>query len=109
MCIRDRVGGRARPEDTDLCLRARVAFPGGSWIFEPAAVVEHKAPAERATMRYYLRRCYAEGVGKAELVALSEGDAMADERRHALRALPRGAARGLADSVTGATPPGSLA
>ena len=38
---------------------------------------------------------------KAELVALSADDAMSDERRHALRALPQGAARGLADTVTG--------
>ena len=96
-----KVGGRARPEDTDLCLRTRVAFPGAVWMFEPAAVAEHKVPAGRATLRYYLQRCYAEGVGKAELVALSADDAMSDERRHALRALPQGAARGLADTVTG--------
>jgi hypothetical protein len=96
-----KVGGRARPEDTDLCLRTRVAFPGAVWMFEPAAVAGHKVPAGRATLKYFVQRCYAEGAGKAELVALSDGDAMSDERRHALRALPRGVARGLAETVTG--------
>ena len=97
-----KVGGQEpAPEDTDLCLRTRVAFPGAVWMFEPAAVAEHKVPADRATLRYYLRRCFAEGVGKAELVALSDDDAMSDERRHAMRALPVGVARGLADTVTG--------
>ena len=103
-----KVGARARPEDTDLCLRTRVAFPGAVWMFEPAAVAEHKVPADRATLRYYLRRCYAEGVGKAELVALSDRDAMSDERRHAMRELPLGVARGLADTVTGRDAAGIL-
>jgi GT2 family glycosyltransferase len=103
-----KIGARARPEDTDLCLRTRAAFPGAVWMLEPAAAAEHKVPADRATLRYYLRRCYAEGVGKAELVALSDGDAMSDERRHALRALPLGVARGLADTVTGRDAAGIL-
>jgi GT2 family glycosyltransferase len=84
-----KVGERARPEDTDLCLRmSRVG--GGHWIFVPAAVIDHPVPAERATFRGYLRRCYQEGRGKVELARLNRGgQGLAVERDYLRRTLPR--------------------
>lgn len=97
-----KVGGRSRPEDTDLSLRAAATRPGGTWIYEPAAVVSHKVPAGRATVRFFLRRCLNEGAGKAELAALNGSrPSTSEERRYARRVLPGGVGRGLGDALRG--------
>ena len=97
-----KVGGRNRPEDTDLSLRAAAARPGGTWVYDPAAVVSHHVPLERATFGYFLRRCLNEGSGKAELTALNGGgQSTSAERLYTRRVLPRGVARGLRETVRG--------
>ena len=97
-----KVGGRNRPEDTDLSLRAAAARPGGTWVYDPAAVVSHHVPLERATLGYFLRRCLNEGSGKAELAALNGGgQSTSAERLYTRRVLPRGVVRGLRDTVRG--------
>ena len=97
-----KVGGRSRPEDTDLSLRAAAARPGGTWVYEPAAVVSHHVPLERATFGFFLRRCLNEGAGKAALAALNgDGQSMSAERLYTRRVLPAGVARGLRDTVRG--------
>jgi glycosyltransferase involved in cell wall biosynthesis len=79
-----KTGGRSAPEDTDFCLRAARAFPARHWRYEPAALVGHKVPAQRCTVRFFLRRCYAEGRGKVELARLLSGtEGMSSELRHA--------------------------
>ncbi|GAA5110794.1 hypothetical protein GCM10023320_02950 [Pseudonocardia adelaidensis] len=65
-----KVGSVARPEDTDLCLRMTAAIPNGRWALAPRARVEHDVPADRATLTYFLRRCWQEGVGKRQLLAM---------------------------------------
>lgn len=93
-----KVGGRARPEDTDLCLRAAVARPGGAWIYEPAATAGHHVPVNRTKLRYFLRRCLDEGSGKAALAALNDaGESTSAERLYVRSVLPRGIARGFRD------------
>lgn len=74
-----KVADRSRPEDTDLCLRmAGPAHSGETgWRYVPAALVSHHVPADRATLRFFLGRCYAEGIGKAQLRLLHR-------HRHAL-------------------------
>jgi glycosyltransferase involved in cell wall biosynthesis len=80
-----------RPEDTDFCIRLSTALEGRTWWYEPAARIGHCVPPHRATLRYFLRRCYCEGKGKAEMAALLGPDeGLRDERRHASRTLPRG-------------------
>jgi colanic acid/amylovoran biosynthesis protein len=97
-----KVGGRSRPEDTDLSLRAAAARPDGTWIYEPAAVISHHVPAERATPAFFLRRCLNEGAGKAELAALNGGSrSTSAERLYARRVLPLGVAQGLRDTIRG--------
>src|SRR6185369_4468184 len=68
-----KIGARNRPEDTDLCLR--MSEGRGGWMYVPEAVVEHAVPPERATFRFLLRRCYAEGRGKVQMARLLEGAA----------------------------------
>jgi colanic acid/amylovoran biosynthesis protein len=97
-----KVGNRSRPEDTELCLRAAAAQPGGTWIYEPAGVVAHLVPLGRATPRFFLRRCLLEGSGKAVLAALDgTSQSTSEERLYTRRVLPRGVARGLRDAVGG--------
>jgi len=91
-----KLGAHSRPEDTDLCIRLQES--GGSWLFQPAAVVLHAVPAERSTVPFFLRRCWHEGRGKADLERLL-GDpaaARAEERGYVRVVLPRGLARHLA-------------
>ena len=97
-----KVGRRSRPEDTDLCLRAAAARPGGTWVYEPAGVVSHRVPTERATVGYFLRRCHLEGSGKAALAALNGArESTSAERLYTRHVLPAGVARGLRDTARG--------
>jgi glucosyl-dolichyl phosphate glucuronosyltransferase len=85
-------------EDSELCIRARIAFPRGKIMMEPSAVIGHKVPSSRLTWKYFLMRCYSEGVGKAYLTALLKSrGALGTERSYVLRALSTGFMRGVAD------------
>lgn len=93
-----KVGARSRPEDTDLCLRVN----SGSWVYDPAAAVDHWVPAQRATLGYFLRRCFNEGWGKAGLAARAGATAsLSAERGYIRTVLPRAVAAGLRDAVRG--------
>jgi glycosyltransferase involved in cell wall biosynthesis len=95
-----KVGDVARPEDTDLCLRA--AGDRGIWLYEPTGTVGHWIPRQRATFRYFTRRCYHEGQGKAALAALDGArESTASERSYTYRILPSGVLRGLRDAAGG--------
>jgi Glycosyl transferase family 2 len=97
-----KVGGRSRPEDTDLCLRAAAAQPRGTWIYEPAGIADHRVPPVRATLSFFLHRCFNEGAGKAALAALNgTGESTSAERQYTRRVLPGGVIRGLRDAVHG--------
>lgn len=96
-----RAGGNL-PDDTDFAIRVRQRRPGAVWLYQPKAVVHHTVTPERASLGYFLRRCYEEGVGKANLsryVGAEEG--LSSERRHLVAVLPRGIARGLGDLLRG--------
>jgi cellulose synthase/poly-beta-1,6-N-acetylglucosamine synthase-like glycosyltransferase len=97
-----KIGDRSRPEDTDLCLRAAKGNSGGIWIYDPAAVVGHQVPAERTTFKYFLRRCYWEGQGKAALASFNGAtESISTERQYTRRVLPYGIARGLRETACG--------
>jgi glycosyltransferase involved in cell wall biosynthesis len=87
-------------EETEACIRIAREFPGGQIRFEPAAGVHHHVPAERATPRYLLRRCWAEGLSKAHVARLAgRSSALADERGYVTRTLPRGIVRAFGEAV----------
>jgi hypothetical protein len=93
-----KVGAASRPEDTELCLRVT----SGSWLYEPTSAVGHWVPAQRATLRYFLHRCYDEGKGKAQ-IAIMDGAATSTsaERWYTVRVLPGAVVRGLREAATG--------
>jgi hypothetical protein len=87
-------------EETELCIRARKAFPGHRIVFEPRAVVRHSVSRDRLTWAYLRRRCFAEGLSKAAVAVLQgQEQALDTERRYASRVLPAGFIRELAGAV----------
>jgi glucosyl-dolichyl phosphate glucuronosyltransferase len=90
-----KLGGRSRPEDTDLCIRVTAGTPDGHWVYVPSAVVDHEVPPARATFAFFLRRCHSEGAGKIELSAHLGSDQDLGDERSFVRALPRAIARDL--------------
>jgi hypothetical protein len=87
-------------EETEFCLRASAAFPGGRFVFEPDGKLLHKVARARRWFRYFVRRCYAEGRSKAILTDLvSQRDALKTERDYVLRTLTTGVLIGLADPI----------
>ena len=89
-------------EETDLCIRATRAVPHGKILYDPAAKIVHRVPAERSGCRYFVTRCYAEGLSKAAVarrVGLRTG--LSSERAHAAKQLPRAVAGGIGDTIRG--------
>ncbi len=87
-------------EETDFCIRVRRRWPESVLLYEPRARVRHRVPRNRTSWAYFRSRCYAEGVSKA-LIAARAGtdDGLSAERAYVRRMLPRGVARGIADTV----------
>jgi GT2 family glycosyltransferase len=76
-----RVGGSVSGDDTEACLRILAADDRYRIVYDPEAVVRHKVPSERQTIRYILSRSWNEGAGKAIIQRLhpSHGQALASE------------------------------
>jgi glucosyl-dolichyl phosphate glucuronosyltransferase len=77
-------------EETELCIRATRRWPGRRFLFQPTAAVHHVVPVERTHPRYFVARCFAEGVSKARLtqtIGLRHG--LASERSYVVRSLPK--------------------
>jgi GT2 family glycosyltransferase len=89
-------------EETELCIRLRRRHPGGVILYDPGAEVSHRVTGERATWRYFRRRCYSEGRSKAVVARLAgTASGLSAEREYAGRTLPRGLRRELRASRTG--------
>jgi glycosyltransferase involved in cell wall biosynthesis len=89
-------------EDTEFSIRLKQANPDGIIWYEPAAQVEHHVPQRRASLSYFARRCWAEGISKAEVARrVGRSSALSAERQYTLRVLPRGVWNGLHDAAVG--------
>lgn len=96
-----RAGGNV-PDDTDLAIRVKQHRPEAIWLYEPEARVLHSVTAERATPRYFVHRCYEEGIGKAALSRyVGSEDGLSSERNYAAKVLPRGVLTGLREALRG--------
>ena len=105
-----RIGSRPLGgEETELAIRARKHAPDSRIVYEPAARVHHRVPAARGTARYFLTRCYAEGMSKAAISRLVGADrALSTERSYAARTLAAGVLRNTLDIVRRRDPFGLL-
>jgi len=54
-------------EETEFCLRLKKLKPDAKIVFDPTAVVYHRVPKSRCSLRYALKRAYYEGYSKAIL------------------------------------------
>lgn len=76
-------------DETELCIRATKAHPGGRWVYVPAARIDHVVPESRLSWSFFVGRCRMEGGSKALLSTLAGSDsALASERNYVRRALP---------------------
>ena len=97
---RKAVSGAA--EETEFCVRASQLHPGHYWIYEPRARVRHHVPPQRATWRYFVRRCVVEGTSKALLTHVTGADdGLRTERRYVRSVLPRAVLRDLSAGIRG--------
>jgi GT2 family glycosyltransferase len=88
-------------EETELSIRAARVTPGRI-VQQGTASVDHLVTADRLRFRYFLHRCWAEGISKAIVSRLAgSGSALSSERRYTTRTLPAGFALGLRDGITG--------
>ncbi len=89
-------------EETELCIRLTQANPGAILLYDPSAQVEHHMTKQRETFGYFVRRCWAEGLSKAEVARrVGRSDALSSERDYTRRVLPQGIRRGLRQAARG--------
>lgn len=97
----------AGDEETEFCIRVSQQFPGSVWLYAALAVVHHKVSVDRTRLKYFLWRCYDEGLGKASLVKLhSTSTGLSSERTYTFKVLPVGVARGFAETFFRLQPAG---
>jgi len=98
-----RVGGRpAGCEETELAIRLTASRPAAAVCYVPTAAVDHHVGPERLRLRYFLSRCWHEGISKASVVKLAGAAAgLERERRHVAVVIPRAVLTSLRQSVTG--------
>jgi glycosyltransferase involved in cell wall biosynthesis len=90
------------PDDTDLAIRVKQRIGDAVWLYQPRARVLHSVPAARASLGYFIRRSFEEGVGKASLSRFVGTEAgLSSERGYVSRVLPRGVRRELGRLVRG--------
>jgi GT2 family glycosyltransferase len=83
-------------EETEFSIRLRRLSPGARIIYEPQAVVYHHVDQSRATWRYFLGRCHAEGCSKARVSRLSGASAaLSSERSYVTHTITRAVRREL--------------
>lgn len=92
-------------EETEACIRMAHDRPDAVVWYSPQAVVDHRVRPVRASWRYFMSRCFAEGRSKAALRRLTH-QRLASEREYVRAVLPRAVLNGLLR--THAREPGAL-
>jgi len=83
-------------EETELCIRIGAHRPSARLLYDPSAQVTHRVTEQRTTVRYFVTRCYHEGISKSVVAQLAGArDALSSERTYTTRVLPRAVAAGL--------------
>ncbi len=88
-------------EETELCLRASRRLPGTRFRLVAGAEIDHRVPQSRGRFRYFLSRCYHEGISKALVRTLADTGSLGTERTYVTRTLPAAVLRALAQVLTG--------
>ncbi|MCW1970190.1 MAG: glycosyltransferase family 2 protein [Anaerolineae bacterium] len=89
-------------EETELCIRANQRLPDHHFYYNPEVQVHHRVTPERTTFRYFIKRCYSEGLAKALVASfVGAGSALSAESSHVLHDLPMGVLYGFAEVLSG--------
>ncbi|BBY65358.1 glycosyltransferase family 2 protein [Mycolicibacterium helvum] len=88
-------------EETELFIRVRADRAANRVLFDPDIRVEHHVSEDRTTLKYFVRRCYHEGLSKAVVTELAgAADGLSSERSYVGRVLPIAIARELASMTS---------
>jgi glycosyltransferase involved in cell wall biosynthesis len=91
-------------EETEFCIRVARRRPGSVFLFDARAVIWHRVPEARARFGYFLSRCYAEGLSKAQVTrSVGVAAGLSAERRYIAVTLRQGVTRGLLRGIQGDT------
>jgi hypothetical protein len=91
-------------EETEFSIRATGQLPGSRVMYAPESVVHHRVTEDRIAWRYFLRRCYSEGLSKAAVARLvGRESALASEQTYVRQTLPAGIRRDLRRPQPGAS------
>lgn len=89
-------------EETEFCIRLGQASPQSALMIEHHAIAWHFVPDSRCGFTYFVSRCFAEGMSKAQVTwTVGSGDGLSAEREYTTRALPVGVLKGLASLFRG--------
>jgi GT2 family glycosyltransferase len=88
-------------EETEFCVRVARAIPTARLVLVEGAEIDHLVPPERGDPRYFLRRCYYEGISKALVRRLGDTRSLDTERNYVRRALVSRLARSLSAAIAG--------
>jgi glycosyltransferase involved in cell wall biosynthesis len=95
-----KTGGRSGTDETELCIRATRRWPDRIWLYNPAVSIGHRVPLGRVQRRYFLLRCYDEGVAKAMIVEIAGAQrGLSAERQYTRVVLPQGVLRNVRSFV----------
>jgi glycosyltransferase involved in cell wall biosynthesis len=98
-----RVGANTRGcEETELSIRLTASRAGSVILYVPGAEVDHHVAPERLIFGYFLRRCWHEGLSKADVVRLAGAAAgLQRERRQTAVVIPAALLREVRGLATG--------
>ena len=98
-----RVGTNTRGcEETELSIRLTASRAGSVVLYVPAAAVDHHVAHDRLAVNYFLRRCWHEGMSKADVVRLAGAAAgLQRERRQTAVVIPAALLRELRSLAIG--------
>ncbi len=75
-------------EETELCIRLTSKRPDDEIWYVPESLVLHRVSEPRTHVKYFIRRCYAEGISKAQIGKLVGNDnATSTERSYVTETL----------------------
>jgi glycosyltransferase involved in cell wall biosynthesis len=89
-----------RCDETELCIRVNQMSPASRLLLDPTIKVRHWVSDERTRPKYFLRRCFYEGLSKHRLSTMvGSSDALSTEREYVVDVLPSALGRGLMATV----------
>lgn len=83
-------------DDTEFCIRIIQSNPDLKLLYRPSARVQHRVIPGRKKLKYFIKRCYSEGISKARLgTMVGPHHSLLSEKTYVVKTLPQGFIREL--------------